>query len=184
MNYLKKNAKDLKDSGFTPQRISSAVRESRKPEPKPAKPTREPSTGSRVNVQIDTGDLFGTVWNVVRYFDRKRQAKHLARQQELDNKVLHLASHVQGIVGMPDLLMRQWCDREAGKGCFERLQASGDCTFLCTYHDEDVFVFPAFIQRIWNCHYCDSEFTASASDRQNKVCTCTNCGARLELTVV
>jgi hypothetical protein len=171
---------------FTPRNVSSQLKEQRKSkEPKRVEKTesRSSSRSSGVTVEVNAGDVVSTFWSIFEHYDRRKRSKQRARRDVLKSKVLHLAEYYQGIVGVPDLLMHDWCDREEANNCFQDLQAQGHCHFFTTYHDEDLYVFPELVIRVWNCDYCSSQFAARKSDTPSDVCLCSNCGSQLQLTV-
>jgi hypothetical protein len=169
---------------FTPKNVSrqlKARRGSEKPEPQTE--SRSRNEGPTVKVNVDAGNILGTFWSMFESYERKRLSKQNARKNLLKNKVKHLAQYYQGIVGVPDLLMHDWCDREEANACFQDLQAEGECHFFTTYQDEDLYVFPQLVIRVWNCGYCSSDYAARKSDKPSDVCLCSNCGAQLKLTL-
>ena len=169
---------------FTPKNVSSQLkerRESKKPEPRTE--SRSRNERPAVQVEVDAARVLGTFWSMFESYERKRRGKLNARRELLKSKVNHLAEYYQGIVGVPDLLMHDWCDREEANACFQDLQAEGQCHFFTTYQDEDLYVFPHLVVRVWKCGYCSSNYAARKTDTPSDVCQCSNCGAQLQLTL-
>lgn len=167
--------KEWKDEGFTPRSVARNLNSKKERE----KPQRRRATPS-VNVFVDVERLFKGVVEVVSYFERRQRRKVEKRERELEELALRLAGTYKGIVGMPDLLMREACDRDEGERCFRRLMARGDCLFLCEYEGESVYVFPAHLARVWHCSHCDSSFPSQPHQSGDERLNCCNCGGTLE----
>ena len=161
---------------FTPAGVARGLRE-RTPESKPeSKPARVPS------VTVDLGSLAkGAV--MVGEFLIRRAARRRARASELRAAAIDLAESFQGYLGAPDLMNREGCSREDAERCLESLEGEQFCRFLCFYQAERLYVFPAFLSRVWACDYCGSCFPVQRSSSQLEVCGCPNCGAAMKQTV-
>ena len=114
-------------------------------------------------------------------YERKQRCKQKTRRELLKSKVLNRAEYYQGIVGVPDLLMHDLCDRDEANACFQDLQAAGQCHFLITYKNEELYVFPQWVLRMWSCSYCGLHSAARKADKPGDVSLCSNCGSQLKL---
>lgn len=157
---------------FSPQGMARGLRE-KSPEPKKeVKPSKAPV------ITVDIASVAkGAV--IVGEFLVRRAAGKRARAQELKALALELAEQFQGFLGLPDLISRGECSREEAQRCLEALEADQYCRYLCHYQDEALYVFPAFLARVWSCDYCASQFAVDASTRDLPVCGCPNCGAAM-----
>ncbi len=157
---------------FTPQGVARGLRE-KSPEPnKEVKPSKAPV------ITVDVASVAKGVMVVGKFLVRRAAGKR-ARAQELKALALELAEQFQGFLGIPDLLSRGECSREEAQRCFEALEAEQHCRYLCHYQDEALYVFPAFLARVWSCDYCASQFAVDVATRDMPVCGCPNCGASM-----
>lgn len=174
------HGKKKKSLGFTPHSVSRAVRSSKSE--KRDKPQRaDNESGATVSVNLD--GLFDGLFKVARFMVSRHDQKRARRAQELDTAVLKLAAQFKGFLGLPDLLGYQLCDRREGEACLERLRLRGECLELCDYEGEPVYVFPSYLVRVWECHYCDSTFPVAAHHHSGQQCSCGRCGGDLELAI-
>ncbi len=165
---------------FSPQSVARAMRsredeKPRKPEPRPRRPVRSPGAPT---IHIDLGTVLKGAVAVAEFLTR-HAARKRAADKELEQDCLRLAAEYQGLVGVPDLLMRTSCDRAQAERCLDRLEKASMCRFLCHYQDEPLYVFPAFLPRMWECDYCASTYPVPASTSAATLCRCNGCGAMM-----
>lgn len=173
MNKMVKTPKSRLDN-FSPQNLAKNLLAPPPPEPeqkRPKAPDRTPSA----TVHVDLGQVVQGVYHLA-HLVCDSLSKRRAKREALETKTLELARQFKGFVGAPDLLMNSNCTRQEAEFCLQSLQDKSLCRFLCEYQGEPLFVFPAFLARIWACDYCESEFPAL---RGAKPCECRNCGAEL-----
>lgn len=169
--------------GFTPHGVARALRDGSQETPR-ENPRSQPSSSKEPNlkVQVNAGDVLGGLVQAARFVDGYARRRREERRRELDQSVLTMASQYKGFVGVPDLLSSRLCERKEGVECFQRLQREGHCQWLCEYHDEPLYVFPAFLVRTWVCHHCDARYPVTElPTQQTRFCEC--CGAGLEQVI-
>lgn len=158
---------------FTPQGVARGLREKAPESPKEVKPSKKAPT-----VTVDVASVAKGVVVVGEFLVRRAAGKR-ARAKELKLLALELAEQFQGFLGVPDLLSRGECSREEALRCLEALEAEQYCRYLCHYQEEALYVFPAFLARVWSCDYCASQFALDAVTRHLSACGCPNCGATM-----
>ncbi len=159
---------------FTPQAVAQSLRrqEEKSPEPRQQRPT----------ITVDVVSVAkGAIW--VGQLLAPRAAHKKARLKQLRVEALELAEQLQGFLGIPDLTAGGRCSREEAKTCLESLESEQFCRFLCHYQDEPLYVFPAFLAKVWSCEYCTTEFAVRAEHRAASHCGCPNCGATMKQVV-
>jgi hypothetical protein len=168
---------------FTPQRVARALHRDGEPRrEQPVKPPPAPSSGGSA-VTIDVAAVLRGALDLAAYLGR-RAAQKKAAEQELEARALELACAYQGLLGVPDLLMRTECTRARAQACLCRLESSGVCRFLCTYREEALYVFPAFLPRAWSCEYCLSSYQVRPDMRSLDSCACPGCGAAMSQRIL
>ena len=158
---------------FTPQRVAQGLRR----EGKASEQTKRLPA-----ITVDVASVAkGAI--LVGQFLARRAAVKKARLQELRAEALELAEQFQGFLGIPDLMAGGRCSREEAANCFDLLENEQYCRFLCLYQEEALYVFPAFLTKVWSCDYCMSEFTVEKEHRKLTQCACPNCGATMRQRV-
>lgn len=160
---------------FTPGALARSLQpKAPREQPQPRVPS---ATSKTPIVVVDIASLAKGAVIVGEYLlHRARNTK--LRQQEIRKLTLEIAQRFEGFVGIPDLLARDdEITREDARRCLSGLEDEQICRYLCHYHDEPVYVFPAFLARVWECEYCASTFAVRPEDRKLSACGCPNCGA-------
>lgn len=169
---------------FAPQNLARALVREQTPEQTKSAPAREHSPAKAVTtINIDLGSAVRGALAVAEYFGR-RQAKKRAEEKELEKKALELAAEYQGLVGVPDLLMRSDCNRQQAEQCLALLEKASLCRYLCQYQEEALYVFPGYLPRVWECDYCASQRPVPSGTPASTLCQCGSCGAAMSQKIL
>jgi hypothetical protein len=166
---------------FTPQLVAQAARR-----PQPAPRQDEPAAEARKAspaIQIDLGTALQGAVAVADFFVKRSAARRVA-QRELEQTCLQLAQEYQGLLGVPDLLMRAQCDRKQAECCLQQLERASLCRYLCDYQQEALYVFPGFLPRQWECDYCQSRLPVPQGTPASSMCQCAGCGANMTQKII
>ena len=162
---------------FTPGAVARNL-QPKDPREQP-QPRVQSATSKTPTIVVDIASVAKGAVIVGEYLLRRARNTKL-RQQEIRKLTLEVAQLFEGFVGIPDLLARDRdITREDAKNCLRGLEDEQLCRFLCHYQDEPVYVFPAFLARVWECQYCTSTFGVAPENRQLSACGCPNCGATM-----
>jgi hypothetical protein len=134
-------------------------------------------------IQIDLGTALQGAVAVADFFVKRSAARRVA-QRELEQTCLQLAQEYQGLLGVPDLLMRAQCDRKQAECCLQQLERASLCRYLCDYQQEALYVFPGFLPRQWECDYCQSRLPVPQGTPASSMCQCAGCGANMTQKII
>lgn len=171
---------------FSPSTVARAARRDKSEEEAPARPparSRPAPASTSTTVHIDLGSALKGAVAVAEFFCRRAAGKRAALK-ELEQTCLQLAAEYQGLVGVPDLLMRAECDRGQAMECLDRLEKASLCRYLCDYQEEALYVFPGFLPRQWECDYCGSKLPVPQGTPASTLCQCGSCGASMSQKIL
>jgi hypothetical protein len=180
-----KNSSSVVSGGlptFSPKTVARALAREPKPEaPKPKPPAAPGPTATTIH--IDLGSTIRGAVAVAEFF-AGRAAKKREAAIDLEGKAMTLAAEYQGIVGVPDLIMRTGCDRAQALRALEALEKASLCRFLCHYQDEALYVFPGYLPRAWECDYCLAKVSVPSGTPASALCRCGGCGAMMSQKIL
>lgn len=166
---------------FSPRTVATALVKPREDEPEAPPRESRPLPERRVpttTISIDLGSVIKGAVALAEYASRWHLRKRAAAR-ELDRRALELASEYQGLLGVPDLLMRADCDRDGAQSCLTRLEKAQFCRFLCLYQEEAMYVFPGYLPRAWECEYCSNHVPTPLGTPRSPARECECCGAAM-----